>query len=215
MRIYLPLLHPPRLSVFLFKTESIKIMSDHDYSCPIPAEFHSFSTKSPFARCIECECDLTDMDYLIEKAIKKYPGFTAYDVVFEYAICITCAIKMRNSMSEASMKSLSEYMEKNINHQQREKMEQFFPDRMDKFTEQCLVSGIRKNDTDEYQIFAHCRGNQLMPDAMPYMISGKIMEEMQSVLSKETLGEMDDFLGRHFGPPALEKDLPYRRTILV
>lgn len=190
-------------------------MSDHDYSCPIPGEFYSFSTNSPFVQCIECECNLTDKDYMIEKAIKKYPGYKAFDVVFEYAICMECAVKLRNCMSEASLKSLSEYMENNINQQQRESMEQFFPDQIDKFTERCLVSGIRKNDADEYQIFAHCRGNHLMPDSMPYMISGKIMEEMQRVLSKETLGEMDDFLGRHFGPPALEKDLPYRRTVLV
>lgn len=190
-------------------------MSDHNHNCPIPAEFHSFSNNGPFVQCIECDCTLNDKDYLIEKAIKKYPGFKAFDVVFEYAICMACAEKMRNSMSEASLQSLNKYMENNIDQQRRQRMAQFFPDRAEKWTEQCLVSGTMKNDTDEYQIFAHCRGNQLLSDSMPYMISGKIMEEMQSVLSKETRDEMDDFIGKHFGPPSLEKDLPYRRTILV
>ena len=45
----------------------------------------------------------------------------------------------------------------------------------------------------------------LMP---PFLIGELAIEEMNELLSEETKGEMDDFMGDHFGiPPELRKDI--------
>jgi hypothetical protein len=190
-------------------------MDSNEHSQPIPKEFHSFSLKGPFTTCIECHCDLQDKEYFIEKAVRTYPGFKAVDVIFELAVCVDCAEELRKSLSEESMKNLNAFMQKNVRTGARMNVMQTFPDEPEQWTAACLVSGEKKNQISEYQIYAQCRGNQLIMETMPYMISGSVLDKMTEVLSNETLGEMDKFIGKHFGPPSLEKDLPQRRTILV
>lgn len=181
----------------------------------IPEEFYSFETGAPFEKCIECSRDLVHTEYFIEKAFRTYPGYRATDVIFELAICSSCADQLRKGMSEDSMAKLAAYMRKNADAGTRMQVMNDHPEDPEKWTEQCLVTGKRKSEVVEYQVYAHCQGTRIILDMMPYMISGPALDEMSELLSNKTLGEMDDFMGRHFGPPSLEKDLPKRRTILV
>ncbi len=181
----------------------------------IPTEFHSYATGAPFSHCIECDRSLENMEYFIEKAIRTYPGYDATDVIFELAICIQCAEAVRKSMSEDSQLKIAEYMQANADASRQIYVINEYPDSPDKWTANCLITGKSKNAVSEYQIYAHCHGDQLIPDIMPYMISGSVLDELSQLLSNKTLGEMDNFMGRHFGPPSLEKDLPRHRTILV
>ncbi len=180
----------------------------------IPQEFYSFETNSPFTTCIECECNLMNKEYFIEKAFKTYPGFKAVDVIFELAICADCAETLRKTMSEESMVKMADFLQRRTNTSRRIQVMQEYPDDPGKWTEHCMVSGQSRTDVTEYQLYAHCQGTQLILDLMPYMISGSVLDEMSDLLSNKTLGEMDDFMGRHFGPPSMARDLP-RRTILV
>lgn len=190
-------------------------MNEDDQLHEIPKEFYSYATGAPFTNCIECDCDLSDKEYFIEKAFRTYPGFKAKDVIFELAICAQCAERLRQTMSQDSMIKLAEYMQKNTNATTRMEMMQQYPDNPEKWTDKCLVSGTLKEDATEYQVYAQCLGSHITIDLMPYMISGDILDEMSQLLSNKTLGEMDDFMGRHFGPPSLAKELPNRRTVLI
>ena len=193
-------------------------MFDSNKKVEIPTEFYSFSSKSRFEHCIECDKFLLDdeVDYFIEKAIKKYEGFSAHDVIFEYAICLECAEKMRKSMSKESLETLENYFLQNINPFKRlDLIESNSEETTDWFNE-CLVSGKKLNEINEYQLFAQCKGSQLILGQMPYMISGEILEKVSELLSKETKDELDNFSRRHFGPPPeLEEQLPFRRVLIV
>ncbi len=193
-------------------------MDENNNHIDIPKEFHSFSTGTLFDRCLECDKYLLDGDteYFIEKAIKKYEGFEAQDVIFEYAICIQCAERMRNSMSKASQQSIQQYFMDNVDLLKRMEIMQANPNNPETWMDKCLIKGERKSGLNEYQIYAHCNGNKLNLTQMPYLVSGAALEEISAVLSTETLDEFDDFSRRHFGPPPeLAEPLPFRRVMLI
>ena len=51
---------------------------------------------------------------------------------------------------------------------------------------------------------------------MPFAVSLAAMDEIAALLSEETLGEMDDFIGTHFsGPPELADILLKRPPVLI
>lgn len=184
----------------------------------IPKEFHSLSTGGKFEQCIDCDRYLLDEDqeYFIEKAIKKYPGFKAQDVIFEYAICIRCAERMRKEMSAGSLKSIETYMIENTNVARRMEIVQANLDNPLAWMDECLIKSIPQEELTEYQIYAHCQGDKLNLMQMPYMVSSVALDEISQLLSEKTLDQLNDFLDEHFGPPPeLEEPLPNRRVILV
>ena len=165
-----------------------------------------------------CNTDLTapDAHYVIEKAIRKYTGFKAWDVVFEYAICMSCANSFRQQLSSESMRSIEKYFLDNVDiarHQRKLNVET--PNILD-FTSTCLVKGITKDEVEEYQIYGECRGNQFIYNAMPYMISGQAMDEIANLLSVQTLDELDGFAEKHLGPsPELEGLFKGKKIVLI
>ncbi|MEQ8925864.1 MAG: hypothetical protein RLO81_08630 [Fulvivirga sp.] len=184
----------------------------------IPEEFYSFDSKTKFEYCIECDKYLLDesTDYFIEKAIKKYDGFSANDVIFEYAICLDCAERMRQAMSNESMQNLQNYFAENANVQRRMELMNSESKDTEEWIGECLVTGKSRNTLNEYQIFAQCRGDKMVLGQMPYMVSGETLGKVAELLSTETKDELDDFSKRHFGPPpGLEKELPYQRVLIV
>lgn len=185
----------------------------------IPKEFHSFSTGAKFDRCIDCDRYLLDehVEYFVEKAIKKYVGFKAQDVIFEYAICINCAEKMRSEMSSESLKSIEAYMMNNTDIGRRMEIIQANPFEPLAWMDECLIKGLPKDGLTEFQIYAHCQGDKLNLTQMPYMVSGVALEEISQLLSEETLDQFNGFMDKHFGPPPeLEEPLPTgRRVILI
>jgi len=184
----------------------------------ISDEFHSFESGEPFKNCKMCDKDLTapDTHYLIEKAVRKYTGYKAWDVVFEYAICMECANNFRKQLSSESIQSIEKYFIDNVDfsrHQQRLKEE--VPN-ISAFTSTCLVKGFSKEDVEEYQIYGECRGNQFIYGAMPYMISGQVMDEVANLLSAKTLDELDGFAEKHLGPsPELEGLFKGKKLVLI
>ncbi|GAA0893011.1 hypothetical protein GCM10009122_26900 [Fulvivirga kasyanovii] len=184
----------------------------------IPTDFHSFSKQGLFERCIECDKFLLDQgtEYFIEKAIKKYPGYKAFDVIFEYAICATCAEKMRKRISKESMKSIEKYFAENVDVNQRMNVMQANPDNPQAWMKECMVKGSDKTELNEFQIYAHCNGKHLEMTQMPYLISGQALDEIANLLSEKTLDELDGFVNRHFGPPPeLMEPIPKKRLVLI
>lgn len=172
-------------------------------SIEIPKLFHSFETGKPFCNCIVCEKDLQKEHehYFVEKAIKNYPNGTK-DVIFEYAICIECAMEMRDTLSEDSVKKIDEFFDGKVNLISRwKKLTSSENYDVEDWVHNCLVSDKSVNEASEYQLYAHCEGNRLLFSLMPYMIDGDIIAEAQNLLSKKTKDELDGFMDKYLGPP--------------
>ena len=169
----------------------------------IPPIFHSFDTKSPFNKCIECERALDeDCHYVIEKAIRKYEGFAAEDVIFDYAICVDCAMEIRNSFSASSKAKMDEYFLENASRI-RSIAEG------DTGLQACLLSGKKAEELKEYQIYAPCVGQKLNGQIQPYLISSEAQDEIMNLISNETLDILNGFFDKHFSPdPELIKPIP-------
>jgi hypothetical protein len=183
---------------------------------PIPEILRSYSTQTFFDRCLECDTRLLEQEipYFIEKSIKTYPGLRGYDVIFEYAICLKCANEIRQRLSRESMRKMAGYIAENYDPERRSSLIENFPDQPEKWMEECLIKGISGEETQEYQLYAHCIYDRLLLPEMPYMISSQAINDLADLMSSKTLGEMDDFIGKHFGPPSELESGP-RNFILV
>ncbi len=185
-------------------------MSEND----IPKAFYSFETNTPFERCIECEKYLLDdeTEYIIEKAVKNYEGYSAQDTVFDYAICMDCAERMRKEISKESWNSMMRYFQENMDVQTRFEMQNKSPE---EGLKNCMIKKTGVEDCREYQIYAHCKGSKVNMDNPPYMISGEVMEELLPLLSDKTIDEMNGFLDKHFSPdPSLMEPTPPRLILM-
>lgn len=174
----------------------------------IPSIFKSHSGEY-FERCISCSTYLLapGTPYLIEKAVKKYPGYEATDVVFEYAMCMDCAMKMRNELSKESLINIQQYFETRADLLQRQAALEDDHDPQH-WLSHCIVTGRPMTDLHEYQIYAFCDGKNMHLSGMPYMLSGEAAEEMSALLSEKTKGEIDRFIDDNFGlPPELKKHI--------
>ena len=90
------------------------------------------------------------------------------------------------------------------------------PDNPSKWINRCVVSNRSLDELNEYQIFAHCQGNKLNLNLMPYMISGEVLEQIQHLLSHQTRNELNDFMDRNLGPsPELAEVLPGSRVVMI
>lgn len=172
----------------------------------IPAEFYSFETNQPFEKCIECSCELLvdEKEYVVEKAFRNYPGFTAKDVIFDYAICMDCAMQIQKRISSESMENIQNYMKRKLSERD------FFAEPNQNT---CLITNRKSEECTEYQIFAFCRGKHLNESMPAYMISGEIIAELSEILSEQTRDEMNDFMQRHFPTPPHVKE-PDPRLII-
>ena len=182
----------------------------------IPAVFHSFSDKNAFQYCISCATNLrdTDTEYLIEKAFRRYSGFDTQDVIFEYAMCLSCAERMREELSRESMRNIRNFFDQRVDfYGRRQEMLYEYGLNCDAWLDRCIVTGKPRAELQEYQIYGHCRGDRFLFSYMPYMISDEAVDSMTGLLSEKTKGEIDRFIDENFGlPPELKqpiKDHPF------
>lgn len=191
-------------------------MEHHDpHLADIPAEFFSFETGQLFRHCIECDRNLLEdgCEYLIERAIRNYRGYRASDVIFDYAICMDCAQALHARLSRESLGRIQSYFSRNADL--RAHLARTTPDELDRFTAQCLVKGKDRAECDEFQIYAHCRGNKLLLSNPPYMVCGQAIEELTELLSEATREELGGFFDKHFGPdPDLFASTPRKRRLV-
>lgn len=158
----------------------------------VPSEFYSFESGKPFSHCIDCGCELleSEREYVVEKAVRNYSGYTAQDVIFDYAICMSCAFDMHQKMSEESKSAIFNYM--------NEKMQNKQTNIEDINLKNCAFTKMSAHDCTEYQIVAHCKGKHLKDGIMPFMVSGLILDELSDLISDETRDEMNRFVNEHF-----------------
>ena len=168
----------------------------------IPSAFHSFDENDLFKHCIECDKYLLDeeCDYMIEKAVRNYPGYTAHDVIFDFAICMDCALAFQQKMSKSSRAAIEKYMIEHVDFHKRShelmKGNKVIEDCLDK----CMISKERRENCEEYQMVAFCRGAKIHRSIPPYLISHHVLNELSVLISDETQDDMDGFYKKHFSP---------------
>lgn len=172
---------------------------------PVPKMFWSDLTGAPFEKCVMCETYLLEegTPYVIEKAFKNYKGIKAVTTIFEYAMCVSCAEKMKSTLSASSQQKVQEHYAKNVNfHTRRKELEG--NRNVEDWLSKCIMHKEEPSNNGEYQINALCDGQDLIFHDFPFMISGEAMDEIVGLLSQETLDELDNFKNKiTSGPPEL------------
>ncbi len=187
----------------------------------IPAEFYNSDTGVPFTECMVCQCDLIQEQepYAVERAIRHYPELELDNVVFEYALCARCVGDMEREISKKTMLAIMGYFREHISYGQRPTWNPEDAEHAvfncEEWTGHCAVKGMPRKELFEYSLHARCIGDRIIPEVIPYMISGQAQDDLVGLFSNASLGFLDDFTDRHFsGPPEL-KELFKGRPILV
>lgn len=190
----------------------------NSHSVDIPEIFHSDEHKSAFSHCKLCEKELleSNTEYIIEKAFSKniYTGKTA--VVFEYAFCKECVEKFNTQISQESMRNMIQFFETHANLLERN---QYFIDNdifaPETWLQKCIINHSDISELEEYQISGYFVGNKLYMNHTPYMISGKALEAISNVLSKETKESMDDLWDKLIDLPSDVLEIFKRKPVLI
>lgn len=178
---------------------------------PIPETFYSVETGEPISSCLVCEKPLLDgsTEYLIEKGYRSYEDYDVEETVFGYAMCVDCHLRIRHSFSELSMQRCQSFMAEAIDVRERATSlldaESINPSR---WTDHCVVHDTPRDELNEYQLLAHCQGDELVLTHLPMLLGGDAVEELTNRLSNETIDELGGFRDEYFGvPPELQRDL--------
>lgn len=183
--------------------------------------FYSSETGKPFTNCKVCDKYLLDGDteYMVEKAFRKYKGYKAEDVVFEFAICNECHQQTYMQLSEESRNAMQRFMSEHIDFEERmhKHMQPWSNDGSDWWKQTCAVTGESVDDLEEYQLVGGFQGKAEIRGALPIMVGGKAMDELANLLSNESLDFLDGFNNQLIGPPPEFEDLlkPRRRPVLI
>jgi hypothetical protein len=165
----------------------------------IPKVFYSYQSQKAFCNCLVCNCYLLDDEtYVIEKAYKKHLGYTAQDVVFDYAICLTCALKIRKEFSTDSLAKINAYFSKHLVMSSHPLQKN--PIDIDQCLAQCAIKKTSITEITNYQICGHFHGNKLIKSISPYLISQSAIEEIIPLISNNTQDMLNDFYNRHLNP---------------
>jgi hypothetical protein len=178
---------------------------------PIPPSFYDDDAEAPFDECLVCEQTLRDesTEYVIEKGYRSFETYDVEETVFGYALCLRCHVTLSQSFSAASKQRCEAYLSEHVDLQARTKslLGDDPPDPA-RWTEQCVVHDTPKEELQEYQILAHCHGDDLLLTHLPLLIGGPAIDELVQRLSNETLDELGGFRDEYFGlPPELKRNL--------
>jgi hypothetical protein len=178
---------------------------NQSFTLPIPRIFYSFFHEGMFPECSVCSRPLLNdgTSYFIEKAYRKS------EVIFEYAMCDECRSGMGEEISFESMMNLTEYfMEHGDLMLRRDRLMRNFDNSVKPWLDECLFTGEKRTEIDDYQICAECSGTNLVASFLPFMISGNATEEIQSLISKQTRESFDKFTREVLNPPVALKNIP-------
>ncbi|MCS4194188.1 hypothetical protein GGP50_002413 [Salinibacter ruber] len=178
---------------------------------PIPKSLHSIETGDPIATCLACDAPLLDgpTEYLVEKGYRQYKAYDVQETVFEYAICMDCHAEMRQSFSEPSKRRCQAYLSEHMDLTARtgRLLDADSRDPAD-WTRQCVVHGTPRDELEEYQVIAHCQGDELLLTHLPLLMGGPAINALVQRLSSETLDDLGGFRDEHLGlPPELKRNL--------
>ncbi len=175
----------------------------------IPAIFLPFESVEPFDHCLTCDKHLLNgvENYLIQRTIE------GKQIIFEYAMCISCVMKMREALSTESLQRVEAFFNSRTNVRQRgEELLKAGKVNHEDWLDRCIVYGNKRDELKRYQVHGQFVGNQMVLSGMPYLISETALTEASELLSDETIDEQNRFIDDYFGLPpeykALFKEQP-------
>ncbi|MBI3142120.1 MAG: hypothetical protein HYZ16_04785 [Bacteroidetes bacterium] len=172
-----------------------------DQFSEIPPHFYDTLTGAPIQECKLCGKNLYfgNEQYVIEKALHKT------EVIFEHAVCLPCAEKMRGQLSRVSLRNIDLFLLANARFYQRAERLRDLEFDTDTWLKNCIVNDTTRQDESEYQIVGLFKGSRMVQGQFPYMIGGKALDALQESLSQETKDTLDRFKDDFFNvPPELE-----------
>jgi len=176
---------------------------------PIPPTFYAEDTEAPFEECLACDRSLRDgpVDYVVEKGYRSFEGYDVEETVFGYALCMRCHATLGRSFSDASKRRCETYLTQHVDLRERSAaLLGADPVDPERWTRHCIVHDTPREELQEYQLLAHCRGDELLLTHLPLLIGGPAVEALVQRLSNETLDELGGFRDEHFGvPPDLQR----------
>jgi len=175
---------------------------------PIPDVLQSDDTGAPYEHCLACDRPLRaeTTDYVIEKAVRRADAYDAEETIFGYALCLSCHATLSQSLSEASARRCRAYFDEHVDPRERAStLLAEEPLSSEHWLDHCAVHGTPVGDMEEYQILAHCQGDDLILTHLPILMGPTAVDEVTERLSNETLDELSDFRDEHFDPsPTVE-----------
>lgn len=219
---------------FLTVTETS--MSDEPQQVPIPQPFHSVYLDGPFERCVDCECDLLgdETPYTIVKHV------VGTEPVFEMAICLDCAAKLRAQYSEETQRRLNEFlqnaaMQRLINaalppaseppatESSADETPETPPFTWEDGIAECFACGKPRSACRRYELAAVCLQTNLIVQPptdigfmTPFLLCDDCNSQVSKLISKQTRDAWDRFMEDHFdGPPGIELDSPRMDPVLI
>jgi hypothetical protein len=189
-----------------------------DQHIRIPRIFFSSDTGKPFSDCLMCGKFLLQngTPYMIEKAIKQHPEVNVKETIFDYALCMDCAVRMNAAMSVESRERISAYFTEHTNlAERRENLLQKKTLRVQPWLSKCVIKNTPIAKSPEYQLVAQFDGNHMLFTYMPFALSFAAMDEMSELMSAQSRGEIDDFIGQYFSGPPEVAEILRKRLVLV
>ena len=180
----------------------------------IPSEFYCDSNDSVFKECTFCRKNLLTCSetYMIEKSFKINPNNGKKNTVFEYAICMSCNLKKMNAMSSESISNIKSYMQENFSQESFE----LKTNSGSNLFEKCAVTGKNIQELSEYNIIGQFFSKKMVLGHFPILLSPRIGEEIQELLSQETKDEFDDFMNTiNDVPPELKELFKIKRPVIL
>lgn len=163
-------------------------------------------------------CDrylLDGADYLIEKSIRTLPSPARTETLFEYAICMDCAERMRKQLSKESLQRISAYFSERVNIKFRL---EFIAEPDTTFRDcvsHCLLTDVPIKKEREYSLYAQCQGKRLVYGVFPYAVSEAVMEEVNTLLSAKSREVLNGFIDRYFSGPPEVAELLRKRPVML
>jgi hypothetical protein len=152
---------------------------------------------------------------MIEKAVRQFPDFGVSEIIFEYALCMDCAMRFNNAISEETRQRISNYFSscENFGSRQNE-FSKRKSNRVQQWISRCVVKGTLISKSSEYQLIGQCDGEHLVLSELPLALSSEAMDEISGLMSEKSLGEIDDFIGNYFTGPPEVAELLKRKLVL-
>mgnify|MGYP001229132749 CR=1 FL=1 len=184
---------------------------------PVPKLFWSEYSEAPFARCIDCECELEECEfYLVQKC------YVGGEAVFEFAICSTCRESVSSQCSEETNRAIQTFLMEYLSRREREFEENTeIDDVLRKCMDECIICSRLRSECHRYTIGGLCRELdlvvQLGPQAQsPLLICQDCEASLSELVSKKTRDTWDRFVEEKFdGPPGVGVDMPSGTPVLI
>jgi len=158
----------------------------------IPRILWSAYEERPFSTCVDCGASLLDSEipHAVEKTIRQG------EVIFEYAICMSCILGLMQEYSEESIANIQSYL-------QEEELG-FEPAGDGSSCQHCGASGPKF--LEEHTVTGMILGEGVL--AGPTTLCGRCLEGIDDVLSQKTREVHEDFIRNNFPGVPESLDIP-------